>query len=207
MTNAQENFVSRNGDERDQFIPVRKSTVLNALLEHGLIARVEAREQFGQLCKLLGAIFHYEYFEWLEKLRDDYYYFNPDISADHRLDPLMPLLSRTACAADQVTIDEPATDVRVRQVATDVRTNGKIYTNAGNGKTSEHTLRRGQFPVPRTAPAAGRPRLPVAPSANSIRPPCRRRSPVTRAELPTQQRLVVVQGHAPACNATHPDRT
>jgi hypothetical protein len=78
---------SDNGDERDQFIPIRKSAILNALIEHGSIAGAEAREQFVQLCKLLGAIFHYEYFEWLEKLRDDYYYFNPDIAADGRPDP------------------------------------------------------------------------------------------------------------------------
>lgn len=82
MTNAGENLASRGGDERDQFIPVRKSAVLDALLEHGMIASGQAREQFAQLCKLLGAIFHYEYFEWLEKLRDDYYYFNPDSAAD-----------------------------------------------------------------------------------------------------------------------------
>ena len=78
---------SDNGDERDQFIPIRKSAILNALIEHGSIAGADAREQFVQLCKLLGAIFHYEYFEWLEKLRDDYYYFNPDIAADGRPDP------------------------------------------------------------------------------------------------------------------------
>ena len=74
-------------DERDQFIPVRKSAVLKALLEHTVMQGGEARKKFDQLCRLLGAIFHYEYFEWLEKLRDDYYHFNPDISADHRLDP------------------------------------------------------------------------------------------------------------------------
>ena len=87
MSSEQDNIANHNGDDRDQFIPVRKSAVLNALLEQGLIASVEAREQFGQLCRLLGAIFHYEYFEWLEKLRDDYYYFNPDIAADGRPDP------------------------------------------------------------------------------------------------------------------------
>jgi hypothetical protein len=87
MCSEKDSSAYRNGDERDQFIPVRKSAILNALIEHGLIASAETREQFGQLCKLLGAIFHYEYFEWLEKLRDDYYYFNPDIAADGRLDP------------------------------------------------------------------------------------------------------------------------
>ena len=87
MSNEQVSIAHYNGDERDQFIPVRKSAVLKALLEHAVMQGGEAREKFAQLCRLLGAIFHYEYFEWLEKLRDDYYHFNPDISADHRLDP------------------------------------------------------------------------------------------------------------------------
>ena len=87
MSSEQVSITNHNGDDRDQFIPVRKSAILNALVEHGLIASAGAREQFGQLCKLLGAVFHYEYFEWLEKLRDDYYYFNPDIAPDGRFDP------------------------------------------------------------------------------------------------------------------------
>ena len=44
-------------------------------------------EKFRQLCRLLGAIFHYEYFERLESLRDDYYYFNPEIPLDPKRDP------------------------------------------------------------------------------------------------------------------------
>ena len=86
MTSAQESLASRNSDERDQFIPVRKSALLDALIGQLSIARGEAREQFGQLCKLLGAIYHYEYFAWLEKLRDDYYFFNPDCDAEARPD-------------------------------------------------------------------------------------------------------------------------
>ena len=64
MTSEQDINADRNGDERDQFIPVRKSAVLSALVEHGLIASAEAREQFGQLCRLLGAIFHYDHPAW-----------------------------------------------------------------------------------------------------------------------------------------------
>ncbi len=86
MTNAQDGFESSNGDDRDQFIPVRKSAVLDALVEHGSIESGQPREQFKQLCTILGAIYHYEYFGWLEKLRDDYYYFNPDGEADARPD-------------------------------------------------------------------------------------------------------------------------
>ena len=64
----------------------RSAKVLDRLLADGLFASEEARDQFAQLCRLLAAIYHYEYFEWLEKLRDDYYYFNPDNDADVRVD-------------------------------------------------------------------------------------------------------------------------
>ena len=87
MASEKDPTASDNRDERDQFIPARKSVILDTLIEHGLIERAEDRERFGQLCKLLGAIFHYEYFEWLEKLKDDYSYFNPDIAQDESADP------------------------------------------------------------------------------------------------------------------------
>ncbi len=49
-------------------------------------------------------------------------------------------LASQCCAFDAVTLAEPAADVRVRLVATEVRTDGKVYTNAGNGKSNEHPL-------------------------------------------------------------------
>ena len=87
MFTEPETAAPRDPDERDQFIPVRKSDILSALIEHGLIRSAEEREQFEQFCRLLGAIFHYEYFGWLEKLRDDYYYFNPENAPNSRFDP------------------------------------------------------------------------------------------------------------------------
>ena len=44
-------------------------------------------EKFRQLCRLLGAIYHYEYFDQLERLRDDYFYFNPELDSHVRFDP------------------------------------------------------------------------------------------------------------------------
>ena len=78
---------SLNSEERDQFIPIRKSDVIAALTKSGLLLGAEQHEKFRQLCRLLGAIFHYEYFERLERLRDDYYYFNPEIPLDPKRDP------------------------------------------------------------------------------------------------------------------------
>jgi len=71
-------------EHRDQFIPVRKSDVLDALIEHGQFASDEQRARVRQVCHVLGAIYHYEYFERLEKLRQDYYYFNPELDRHAR---------------------------------------------------------------------------------------------------------------------------
>ncbi len=73
-------------DDRDHFIAVRKTDILDALIEHGRLAEAAQREQFAQVCRRLGAIYHYEYFAELEALRDDYYYFNPEIEPHARLD-------------------------------------------------------------------------------------------------------------------------
>jgi hypothetical protein len=71
-------------EERDQFIPVRKTDILEALIASGRLAGEQAQAGFGRFCQLLGALFHYEFFETLEGLRDDYYYFNPEMDVNGR---------------------------------------------------------------------------------------------------------------------------
>src|ERR1700692_2960273 len=71
--------------DRDQFIPVRKIDILAALVEHNSLAG-DDHNKFRQLCRLLGAIYHYEYFDRLERLRGDYFYFNPEIEPHARFD-------------------------------------------------------------------------------------------------------------------------
>ena len=73
-------------DERDHFIAVRKTDILAALIDHGRLADDAQRELFRQVCRLLAAIYHYEYFAELERLRDDYFYFNPELEPHARLD-------------------------------------------------------------------------------------------------------------------------
>lgn len=111
---------------------------------------------------------------------------------------LVVVSARLGRTAEEVTLEEAATDVRVRQVATEVRTDGRIFTNAGNGQTSEHTL---------TAMAAFRYRERRLPSAGrdfqSLRA-LREFEMATMqtqvagldsgAELPPKQRLVVAHG-------------
>ena len=64
--------------EREQFIAARKSDILNALLDQEALGGQTEQAKFRQLCRLLGAIYHYEYFDQLERLRDDYFHFNPE---------------------------------------------------------------------------------------------------------------------------------
>lgn len=67
--------------ERDRWIPVRKGDLLAALIDQGAFTDGEEREKFADLCEMLTAIYHYEYFKMLERLRGDYYYFSPDVAA------------------------------------------------------------------------------------------------------------------------------
>jgi hypothetical protein len=73
-------------DARDHFIPVRKIDVLQALVAQGAMGGEPEREKFRELCRLLGAIYHYEYFDQLERLRNDYFYFNPELDGHTRFD-------------------------------------------------------------------------------------------------------------------------
>jgi Protein of unknown function (DUF3754) len=72
--------------ERDQFIPVRKADLLDALVEHGPLGSEAERAEFRQVCRVLAAIYHYEYFERLEHLRHDYFYFDPELDPHARFD-------------------------------------------------------------------------------------------------------------------------
>jgi hypothetical protein len=67
-------------DGFDRFIPVRKSDLLDTLVEQGAFANDAERDKFRGLCEMLAAIYHFDYFKMLERLRGDYYYFSPDIA-------------------------------------------------------------------------------------------------------------------------------
>jgi hypothetical protein len=82
----------------DQFIPVRKSDILSALVEEDACKNDEERKKFRRLCDMLAAIYHYEYFQTLERLRNDYYYFSPDVAPHAALERA----SRDRCYDDLV---------------------------------------------------------------------------------------------------------
>jgi hypothetical protein len=64
--------------EREHFIPVRKIDILNALADHGALSDGADRDKFRRFCRMLDAIYHYEYHDQLESLRDNYFYFDPE---------------------------------------------------------------------------------------------------------------------------------
>ena len=64
----------------DQFIAVCKEDLLSALIKQGDLADPVERELFWRFARTLRTICHYEYSETLDRLRDDYYYFNPEVA-------------------------------------------------------------------------------------------------------------------------------
>ena len=65
----------------DKFIPIRKEDLLAAVIKQGDFADTEECELFRRLARTLRTICHYEYSETLDRLRDDYYYFSPEVAA------------------------------------------------------------------------------------------------------------------------------
>jgi hypothetical protein len=72
-----ENLVS---EERERFIPFRKKDIVDMLLAEGRLAGPEDRERFAAFCRLLEAIFHFEFHDDLERMKDGYFPLNPDLS-------------------------------------------------------------------------------------------------------------------------------
>jgi hypothetical protein len=73
-------------DGFDQFIPVSKSDLLDALVEQGAFANDDERDKFRLLCEMLAATAHFVNFKLLERLRDDYYYFSPELAQHSTFD-------------------------------------------------------------------------------------------------------------------------
>jgi Protein of unknown function (DUF3754) len=68
------------GEGGDKFIPIRKEDLLAALVKQGDFEDTEECELFRRLARTLRAICHYEYSATLDRLRDDYYYFSPEVA-------------------------------------------------------------------------------------------------------------------------------
>ncbi len=74
------------GERRDKFIPVRKEDLLSALIAQGAFADRAECELFLRFARTLRTLCHYEYSQTLDRLRDDYFYFNPEVANVRALD-------------------------------------------------------------------------------------------------------------------------
>jgi Protein of unknown function (DUF3754) len=81
----------------DQFIPVRKEDLFSTLIKQGDLADPAQRELFRRFARTLRTICHYEYSETLDRLRDDYYYFNPEVASHAAADR-----AKSDCAYDDL---------------------------------------------------------------------------------------------------------
>lgn len=65
---------------RDKFIPVRKEDLFTTLVKQGDFTDSAESKLFWRFARTLRNICHYEYSETLDRLRDDYCYFSPEVA-------------------------------------------------------------------------------------------------------------------------------
>lgn len=87
--------------EREHFIPVRKRDVVERLLaDPGLVeAAPERRDALSKVFGLMAHIYHFEYFDDLEEIKDIYYYYSPvgripDAIAEQKRLPIQDVVAR-----------------------------------------------------------------------------------------------------------------
>jgi hypothetical protein len=68
-------------EQRDRFIPLRKSDVVTGLVANGILAG-DQETNFRRFARMLGAIIHHQHFEELDRLREAYFYFDPEVGAE-----------------------------------------------------------------------------------------------------------------------------
>jgi Protein of unknown function (DUF3754) len=63
---------------REHFIPLRKAELVKLLADDRSLS-VEERQQFLELCKLVGSTIHFHYHQKLEELKEAYFCLDPDV--------------------------------------------------------------------------------------------------------------------------------
>jgi hypothetical protein len=63
--------------DREHYIPLRKNDLVELLCKDKNLSR-EQRDQFRQFCLLVSCVFHFEYHQKLEELKNEYAAFDPD---------------------------------------------------------------------------------------------------------------------------------
>lgn len=73
-------------EDREAFIPYRKADVVELCVEDGKLDETQ-QKKFREFCEILGAYYHFEFHELLEKLKDNFAPFNPDADTRPRIQP------------------------------------------------------------------------------------------------------------------------
>jgi Protein of unknown function (DUF3754) len=68
-------------EQRDRFIPLRKSDVVTGLVASGQLAG-DQEASLRQFARMLSAIIHHQHFEELDRLRETYFYFDPEVGSE-----------------------------------------------------------------------------------------------------------------------------
>lgn len=72
--------------DREAFIPYRKADVVELCIEDGKLDETQ-QKKFREFCEILGAYYHFEFHELLEKLKNNFAPFNPDSDTRARVQP------------------------------------------------------------------------------------------------------------------------
>ncbi len=73
-------------EDREAFIPYRRSDLIDMCLEEGHFSPEEA-QKFRQFCEILTAYYHFEFHRTLEVLKDNFAPYNPDRDTKPRTKP------------------------------------------------------------------------------------------------------------------------
>lgn len=77
MAQGQNEIAAGAAPRRDRAIPLPKSDILNMLMAEAILDKAE-QERLRRFARLLGAVLHYEYLDELERMREAYFYFDPE---------------------------------------------------------------------------------------------------------------------------------
>src|SRR5919202_1056138 len=73
-------------EDREAFIPYRRTDLIELCLEDGQLDAAEA-QKFRDFCSLLSAYYHFQFHSYLERLKDNYTLFDPDANTKSRIKP------------------------------------------------------------------------------------------------------------------------
>ncbi len=64
-------------EDRERFIPFQKAEIVEMIKKDGTLKEKE-QELFADFCKILQSLYHFEFHDKVESLKENYYPFNPD---------------------------------------------------------------------------------------------------------------------------------